>query len=72
MFGGQVSLVTRPDISYGVNLLSQYPSSSRDTRWQAAIRVMRYIKFTPDHGMLLSYDSTIYDYMHLISPALNW
>jgi len=51
--------VTRPDITYAVNLLSQFMSSPRDTPWQAALRAVRYIKFVPDHGILLSSDSSL-------------
>ncbi|RZC08301.1 Retrovirus-related Pol polyprotein from transposon RE1 [Glycine soja] len=51
--------VTRPDITYAVNLLSQFMSSPRDTHWQAALRAVRYIKFVPDHGILLSSNSSL-------------
>lgn len=51
--------VTRPDITYAVNLLSQFMSSPRDTHWQAALRVVRYIKSVPDHGILLSSNSSL-------------
>lgn len=51
--------VTRSDITYAVNLLSQFMSSPCDTHWQAALRVVRYIKYVPDHGILLSSNSSL-------------
>ncbi|KAG7564770.1 Integrase catalytic core [Arabidopsis suecica] len=44
---------TRPDISYVVNRLSQYMHSPTDIHWQAAKRVLRYLKSTITHGIFL-------------------
>ncbi|XP_019160871.1 PREDICTED: uncharacterized protein LOC109157417 [Ipomoea nil] len=46
--------VTWPDITYVVNLLSQFTSAPCDMHWQAALRVVRYLKRSPDLGILLS------------------
>ncbi|XP_019168934.1 PREDICTED: uncharacterized protein LOC109164843 [Ipomoea nil] len=51
--------VTRPDITYAVNLLSQFMSAPRDMHWQAALRVVRYLKNSPDLGILLSTHSSL-------------
>ncbi|XP_019095613.1 PREDICTED: uncharacterized protein LOC109130484 [Camelina sativa] len=44
---------TRPDNSYAVNRLSQYMHSPTDQHWQAAKRVLRYLKGTPTHVVFL-------------------
>lgn len=36
----------RPDITYAVNVLSQFVSYPRQNHWGAAIRVLRYLKGT--------------------------
>ncbi|XP_019157376.1 PREDICTED: uncharacterized protein LOC109153942 [Ipomoea nil] len=45
--------VTRPDITYVVNLLSQFISIPREPHLQAALRIVRYIKNSPDRGIML-------------------
>ncbi|CAH9117528.1 unnamed protein product [Cuscuta europaea] len=44
--------ITRPDISFAVNVLSQFLDKPCDGHWDAAIRVLRYIKKTPGQGLL--------------------
>ena len=34
---------TRPDFPYSVSILSQFSSAPRQSHWQAAIRVLRYL-----------------------------
>lgn len=46
--------VTQPNITFAVNLLSQFMAAPRESHWQAALRVVRYIKKSPAHGILLS------------------
>lgn len=46
-----LSVATRPDISHAVNALSQYNDSFGKEHWQAAKRVLRYMKGTPDIGI---------------------
>lgn len=51
--------ITRPDLSYAVSQLSQHMGSPTSTHHQAAIRVLRYLKSTPAHGLFYSTSSTI-------------
>jgi len=45
---------TRPDISYALSVLSKYSSSPRNAHWEAAKRVVRYLKETINHGLIFS------------------
>ncbi|KAM6576564.1 hypothetical protein CsatB_028401 [Cannabis sativa] len=42
---------TRPDISYAVNSLSQFLKSPTNTHWNAAKRILRYLKGTCTQGL---------------------
>ena len=46
---------TRPDLAYAVGVLSRYMAEGAHRRkhWTAAKRVLRYLKGTADHGILL-------------------
>ncbi|XP_075076494.1 uncharacterized protein LOC142163140 [Nicotiana tabacum] len=44
--------VTRPDIVYSVRTLSQFMHEPRKPHWDAAIRILKYIKGTPGQGLL--------------------
>ncbi|CAH9100057.1 unnamed protein product [Cuscuta europaea] len=44
--------ITRPDISFAVSVLSQFLDKPCIGHWDAAIRVLRYIKKTPGQGLL--------------------
>ncbi|KAM6584165.1 hypothetical protein CsatB_011167 [Cannabis sativa] len=46
--------VTRPDLAYSVHILSQFMQEPRTEHWEAALRVVRYLKGTPGQGILLS------------------
>ncbi|XP_019159689.1 PREDICTED: uncharacterized protein LOC109156296 [Ipomoea nil] len=46
--------VTRPDITYAVNILSQFVSTPRQEHMDAAYRLLRYLKNAPGQGILLS------------------
>ncbi|KAL6565862.1 hypothetical protein OROHE_004917 [Orobanche hederae] len=48
--------VTRPDLAYSVHILSQFMQEPRQEHWDAALRVVRYLKGTPGQGILLSAD----------------
>jgi hypothetical protein len=42
---------TRPDIAYSVSKLSRFLCNPGNSHWQAAKRVLRYLKGTPTHGI---------------------
>ncbi|RVX05015.1 putative mitochondrial protein [Vitis vinifera] len=44
--------ITRPDISFPMSVVSQFLQSPCDSHWDAVIRILRYIKSTPDQGVL--------------------
>ena len=45
---------TRPDIMYGVSLISRFMESPKNSHWQAGKRILRYIAGTMNHGILYS------------------
>ncbi|XP_057864409.2 secreted RxLR effector protein 161-like [Cryptomeria japonica] len=45
---------TRPDIMYGVSLISRFMDSPKNSHWQAGKRILRYIAGTLDYGILYS------------------
>ena len=47
---------TRPDICYSVNVLSQFMHSPRNSHFQAANRILRYLKGTS--GLVITYRKT--------------
>ncbi|XP_019058477.1 PREDICTED: uncharacterized protein LOC109116824, partial [Tarenaya hassleriana] len=54
LIGRLIYLVnTRPDLGYSVQLLSQFMQSPREAQWDAALRVVRYLKKNPGQGILL-------------------
>jgi hypothetical protein len=46
-----LSTWTRPDISFAVGRLTRHMQSPRLIDWNDALRVMNYLKGTPDHGI---------------------
>ncbi|XP_026383559.1 uncharacterized protein LOC113279061 [Papaver somniferum] len=51
--------VTRPDITYSVNYLSQFMHQPRSSHLEVAHRVVRYLKGTVSHGIFLSASSSL-------------
>ncbi|XP_019105538.1 uncharacterized mitochondrial protein AtMg00810-like [Beta vulgaris subsp. vulgaris] len=51
--------MTRPDISFAVQQLSQFLSAPRTSHFLVAQHVLRYLKGTLHHGLLYSADSTL-------------
>jgi len=45
---------TKPEISYAVNMLAQFMQTPRSDHWDAALRLVRYLKGCPGRGILLS------------------
>lgn len=50
---------TRPDLAYAVHVLSQFLQKPRQDHWDAALRVVRYLKNSPGQGILLRADSEL-------------
>lgn len=46
--------ITRPDVTYAVNRLSQFVSKPKDLHLQAAHKVLQYIKNDPGQGLLFT------------------
>ena len=51
--------ITRPDITYSVNILSQFMHTPRKPHWDAALRVCKYLKSNPGNGLLFSANSSL-------------
>ncbi|XP_068477328.1 uncharacterized mitochondrial protein AtMg00810-like [Phaseolus vulgaris] len=51
--------VTRPDIAFLVRTLSQYIPAPQKPHWDAAIRVLKYIKGSPGQGLLLPSENNL-------------
>ncbi|KAG7560201.1 Zinc finger CCHC-type [Arabidopsis thaliana x Arabidopsis arenosa] len=51
--------ITRPDITYAVNSLSQFLSAPTDIHLQAAYKVLRYIKANPSQGLMYPADNEL-------------
>ncbi|CAA7015697.1 unnamed protein product [Microthlaspi erraticum] len=47
-------LLTRPDLSYSVHILSQFMHTPREAHWEAALHVVRFLKYTAGQGILYS------------------
>ena len=45
--------ITRPDIQYAIHILSQFMQDPRQGHWDAAMRLLRYLKSSPGQGILL-------------------
>ncbi|KAF5472072.1 hypothetical protein F2P56_008818 [Juglans regia] len=61
--------LARPDIAFPVNKLAQFMQKLSTLHWQATKRLLRYLKLTVNHGILLrSTDKLI---LHGYSDA-NW
>lgn len=50
---------TRPDLNYIIHILSQFMQKPLEEHWQAALRVVRYLKGSPDQGIMLRADSNM-------------
>lgn len=50
----QYLCITRPELSFCVNKLSQYMNCPTETHWRAVKRVLRYLIGTSDHGLFFT------------------
>jgi histone deacetylase 1/2 len=55
----QYATLTRPDISFAVNKVSQFMHNPTSTHWGAVKRILRYLRGTLHHGLNLSSDSPL-------------
>ena len=51
--------ITRPDLCYTIHILSQFMKASTIAQWEAALRVVRFLKGSPGQGILLRFDSNL-------------
>ena len=49
--------ITRPDISFAVQFLSQFMSQPTDAHLREATHLLRYLRATSDHGLLFARNS---------------
>lgn len=52
--------ITRPDLVYAVHILSQFVNEPRKEHWEAALRVVRYIKRNPSKGIMFKRNSDLH------------
>ena len=54
--------INRPELSYHVHILAQFMHCPHQDHWEAALRVVCYLKGTPGQGLLLRGDSDLHLY----------
>jgi len=52
-------LVTHPNLSFAVSLLSRFQADSRIKHWKSLLHVIRYIKNTINYGLTYSHDANL-------------
>jgi histone deacetylase 1/2 len=55
--GLQYLTLTRPDLSFAVNKVCQFLHAPRDPHWTAVKRILRFVKLTVLHGLMLRHTS---------------
>ncbi|GKV28764.1 hypothetical protein SLEP1_g37774 [Rubroshorea leprosula] len=56
-------IITRPDICYSIEILAQFMEEPKQEHFDAAMKVLRYVKNSPGQGILLSSSS----HRHLVA-----
>ncbi|PNX89752.1 putative copia-type protein [Trifolium pratense] len=51
--------ITRPEITYAVHILSQFMQEPLQAHWEAAMRVLRYLKSSPGQGIILPRENNL-------------
>ncbi|KAJ4790834.1 Retroelement pol polyprotein-like [Rhynchospora pubera] len=51
--------ITRPELSYSVHILAQFMQNPLSAHYDAALRVLRYLKNSPGQGLLLRADNDL-------------
>lgn len=52
-------IITRPNLTYSVHILSQFMASPTSVHWAATLKLVHYIKVIPGQGLLLSVNSPL-------------
>jgi hypothetical protein len=55
----QYVTITKPDISFTINRVSQYMHASTSSHWAAIKIILRYLKGTINHGMNITPSSSL-------------
>ncbi|XP_068476786.1 uncharacterized mitochondrial protein AtMg00810-like [Phaseolus vulgaris] len=53
----QYVLITRPELTFSVNKVSQFMHSPQEHHWKAVKRILRYLNGTLDHGLLIKHNT---------------
>ncbi|KAJ3685421.1 hypothetical protein LUZ61_014585 [Rhynchospora tenuis] len=51
--------ITRPELCYSVHILAQFMQNPHQTHYEAALRVVRFLKGNPGQGLLLKADGNL-------------
>ncbi|WP_371357827.1 hypothetical protein, partial [Salmonella sp. M205] len=51
--------ITKPDISYGVHILSQFMSNPTSDHWHAGLRLVKYLKGSPGQGVFFPANASL-------------
>lgn len=54
-----LSMITRPDIAFSVNAVSQHVSNPQKVHWNAVKRIFKYLKGTVEYGLMFESNNNI-------------
>ena len=63
--------LTCPELSYCVHVFVQFMQQPREEHWEAALRIVRYLKGNPGQGIFLRFDSDLQLYAYCDSDWAN-